>query len=47
MTATTPHGFRRTSSGAEDVLHHVQAFDDLGPALGHVLAALVGHEYGE
>ena len=37
----------RHAAGAEDVLHHVQPFDHLGPALGHVLAALAGHELGE
>src|SRR5262249_38925810 len=32
---------------AEDVLDHVQAFDDLGLALGEDLATLTGHEVGE
>ncbi len=37
----------RHPPGAEDVLDHVQTFDDLGPALGDHLAALTGHESGE
>src|SRR5262249_53943710 len=35
------------AAGAEDVLHHVQALDDLGPALGEDLAALPGHQASE
>ena len=42
--STSPH---RHAAGAEDVLDHVQAFDDLGPALGDDLAALAGHQPGE
>ena len=34
------HVADRHAAGAEDVLDHVQAFDDLGPALGDDLAAL-------
>ena len=41
------HVADRHPAGAEDVLDHVQAFDDLGPALGDDLAALAGHQLGE
>src|SRR5262249_15001045 len=37
----------RHAAGAEDVLHHVQALDDLGAALGNDLAALTRHQPGE
>ena len=40
------HVADRHAAGAEDVLDHVQAFDDLGPALGDDLAALAGHQLG-
>ncbi len=41
------HFADRHPAGAEDVLDHVQAFDDLGPALGDDLAALAGHQLGQ
>ncbi len=41
------HFADRHAAGAEDVLDHVQAFDDLGPALADDLAALAGHQPGE
>ena len=41
------HVADRHAAGAEDVLDHVQAFDDLGPALGDDLAALAGHQLGQ
>ncbi len=41
------HVADRHPAGAEDVLDHVQAFDDLGPALGDDLAALPGHQPGQ
>src|SRR5262249_34899749 len=37
----------RHAAGAEDVLHHVQALDDLGAALADDLAALARHQFGE
>ncbi len=41
------HIAHRHPAGAEDVLNHVEAFDDLGPAFGDDLTALAGHELGE
>src|SRR5262249_56501381 len=37
----------RHAAGAEDVLDHVQAFNDFGLALVDDLAALAGHQPGE